>query len=125
VVKKPYVPERGDAVWLDFDPQVGHEQAGRRPALAVSPAAYNGKVGLGLFCPITSQAKGYNWEVSVPKGLKVSGVVLADQLWSCDWRGRKATFICKLPEPIVADVLEKLLPLLEPEDESEGDDAAE
>src|SRR5437762_13948374 len=84
--KTAYVPERGDAVWLTLDPQAGHEQAGRRPALVLSPAAYNGRVGLALCCPITNQAKGYPFEVALPDGLAVSGVVLADQVKSLDWR---------------------------------------
>lgn len=84
------IPDRGDVVWLDFTPQAGHEQAGRRPALVMSPAAYNGAVGLALVCPITSQVKGYPFEVTLPKGSKAAGVVLADQLKSLDWRARNA-----------------------------------
>jgi mRNA interferase MazF len=115
VVKKAYVPDRGDAVWLSFDPQVGHEQAGRRPALVVSPASYNGKVGMGLFCPLSRQTKGYSWEVPIPDGHAVTGVVLADQLKSLDWNARKAALICKLPAAVVADVWEKIATLLEPD----------
>jgi mRNA interferase MazF len=74
-----YVPERGDLVWLMFTPQAGHEQAGRRPAMVLSPASYNGKVGLALFCPITSQVKGYPFEVALPEGCPISGVILAGQ----------------------------------------------
>ena len=81
-----YVPRRGDIVWLSFTPQAGHEQAGRRPALVLSPSAYNRKVGLALFCPVTSRVKGYPFEVTVPKGLSVAGVVLADQVKSLDWQ---------------------------------------
>src|SRR5437867_9792373 len=77
--KSAYVPERGDAVWITLDPQAGHEQARRRPALVVSPAAYNGRVGLALFCPITSQVKGYPFEVALPVGSPVVGVVGADR----------------------------------------------
>src|SRR5947199_8244601 len=99
VSRKSYIPERGDAVWITLDPQAGHEQAGRRPALVLSPAAYNGKVGLALLCPITSQVKGYPFEVGLPAGLKVGGVALADQVKSLDWRARKATLICRVPEP--------------------------
>src|SRR5438093_12343161 len=88
--KSEYIPDRGDAVWITLDPQAGHEQAGRRPALVLSPAAYNGKVGLALLCPITSQVKGYPFEVGMPDGLKVAGVALADQVNSLDWRARKA-----------------------------------
>ena len=85
-----HVPDRGDIVWVDFDPQAGHEQAGRRPALIVSPQSYNQKVGLVLLCPITNQRKGYPFEVPLPKGLKVAGVVLADQVKSIDWHARRA-----------------------------------
>jgi len=81
-VPRRYVPRRGDIVWLSFTPQAGHEQAGRRPALVLSPSAYNRKVGLALFCPVTSRVKGYPFEVTVPKGLSVAGVVLADQVKS-------------------------------------------
>ena len=107
-----YVPSRGDVVRLSFSPQAGHEQAGRRPALVLSPAAYNGKVGLALLCPITSQVKGYPFEVSIPAGIEVSGVVLSDQAKSLDWRARKAEFICKLPQVATLEVLEKLGTLL-------------
>ncbi|MEW6128128.1 MAG: endoribonuclease MazF [Acidobacteriota bacterium] len=107
-----YVPERGDVVWIEFNPQAGHEQAGRRPALILSPSVYNGKVGLGIFCPITNQVKGYPFEVAIPKGLKISGVILSDQAKSLDWKARKITFICKLPMAIVDDVLKKLNTLL-------------
>ena len=107
-----WTPKRGDAVWIDLNPQAGSEQAGRRPALVVSPSTYNGKVGLALLCPITNRAKGYPFEVVIPKGLKVTGVVLADQLKSLDWRTRKAAFIAALPSDTVEEVLEKVLLLL-------------
>jgi len=103
-----YVPGRGDVVWLAFDPQAGHEQAGRRPALVVSPMAYNGKTGLALFCPVTSQVKGYPFEVSLPAGLTVNGAVLSDQLKSLDWRGCKAEFICSVPEELLLTVLKRV-----------------
>ncbi|HEV2125939.1 MAG TPA: endoribonuclease MazF, partial [Chloroflexota bacterium] len=97
MVKKPaYVPERGDLVWLSFTPQAGHEQAGRRPALVISPAVYNGKVGLAIFCPITSQVKGYPFEVPLGGG-SIGGVVLADQVKGLDWRARKAEFAERAP----------------------------
>jgi len=102
-----YVPERGDLVWLTFNPQAGHEQASRRPAVVLSPAAYNGKVGLALFCPITSQAKGYPFEVALPEGLPVSGVILADQVKSLDWRVREVEKIAKLPENILKEAMTK------------------
>ena len=110
--RSAYIPERGDAVWITLDPQAGHEQAGRRPALVLSPSAYNGRVGLALFCPITSQVKGYPFEVSLPAGSPVSGVVGADQVKSLDWRARKATRIGAVSEEVVAEVLERLGALL-------------
>ena len=110
--KKPYVPDRGDAVWITLDPQAGHEQMGRRPALVLSPAAYNDRVGLALFCPITGQAKGYPFEVEVPPGLAVTGVVLADHVKSLDWKARKVAKICAVPEEIVAAVISRLNTLL-------------
>ncbi len=103
-----YCPKRGDIVWLSFTPQAGHEQAGHRPALVLSPESYNRKVGLALFCPITSHVKGYPFEVRVPKGSQVSGVILADQVKSLDWKARRATFCCELPAESVHDVLNKL-----------------
>ncbi|MDP3775762.1 MAG: endoribonuclease MazF [Gemmatimonadales bacterium] len=109
-----YVPSRGDVVWVSLKPQAGHEQAGRRPALVVSPAAYNGKVGLAVLCPITSRVKGYPFEVRLPPGLDVSGAVLSDQVKSLDWRARRARFICRLPAPATLEVLEKLGALLSP-----------
>ena len=108
----PYVPDRGDAVWLDFDPQSGHEQAGHRPALVISPRSYNEKVGLALFCPITSHIKGYPFEVIVPEGLKIKGAVLSDQIKSLDWRARNAKLIVKLPPNIVRDVMLRVSKLL-------------
>lgn len=107
-----YVPARGDAIWLTFTPQAGHEQAGRRPALVLSPASYNGKVGLAILCPISSQVKGYPFEVATPIGSRISGVILADQVKSLDWRVRQAKFICKLPRETTVEVLEKLGALL-------------
>lgn len=107
-----YVPGRGDAIWLDFDPQAGHEQAGRRPALVLSPEAYNRRVDLMLACPITSQVKGYPFEVTIPSGSKISGVILADQVKSLDWRVRRASLIEPLSASVVSEVLNKLNTLL-------------
>ena len=107
-----YLPERGNAVWITLNPQAGHEQAGRRPAMVLSPAAYNSKVGLAIFCPITSQIKGYPFEVVVPSGLAVRGAILSDQVKSLDWRVRNASFICALPPATIAEVLQKLNALL-------------
>jgi mRNA interferase MazF len=106
------VADRGDLVWVSVNPQAGHEQAGRRPALVLSPASYNGKVGLALLCPITSQVKRYPFEVRVPEGLAVSGVILADQVKSLDWRARRLERVGTLPEATVAEVLAKLATLL-------------
>ncbi|MBI3759913.1 MAG: endoribonuclease MazF [Deltaproteobacteria bacterium] len=107
-----YVPDRGDILWLTFDPQAGHEQAGRRPALVLSPAAYNRRAKLALVCPITNQAKGYPFEVALPVGLPMTGVILADHLKSADWAVRRAEFVAKAPADILADVIAKLRPLL-------------
>lgn len=109
-----YLPNRGDIVWLTFNPQAGHEQAGRRPALVLSPAAYNGKVELAILCPITSQIKGYPFEVIIPAGLKIGGAILSDQVKSLDWKARQAEFVCKLPAATMDEVLQKLNALLEP-----------
>jgi mRNA interferase MazF len=109
----PYCPKRGDAVWISFNPQAGHEQAGHRPALVLSPHTYNRKVGLAILCPITSQVKGYPFEVRIPAGLKATGAVLSDQVKSIDWRARKASRLCSLPEDIVRQVLNKVGTLLE------------
>jgi mRNA interferase MazF len=99
-------------IWISFNPQAGHEQSGRRLAVVVSPAAYNGKVGLAILCPVTNQIKGYPFEVIIPQGLKVTGAVLSDQAKSLDWRARKAELICRLPDPVTNDVLKKLATLL-------------
>jgi mRNA interferase MazF len=111
--KSAYIPERGDAVWITLDPQAGHEQAGRRPALVLSPSAYNGRVGLALLCPITRQVKGYPFEVPLPTGLPVTGVVGADQVKSLDWRARKASRISAIPKEVVAEVVRRLETLLQ------------
>lgn len=108
-----YVPQRGDVIWVTLNPQAGHEQAGRRPAVVLSPGAYNGKVSLAILCPITSQVKGYPFEVRIPEGLPVKGVILADQVKSLDWRSRQAERMCTLPPDVIAEVLAKLGVLLE------------
>ncbi len=109
-----YVPDRGHVVWLLFTPQVGHEHAGRRPALILSPASYNGRVSLAIVCPITNQQKGYPFEVIIPDGLPVTGVILADQVKSLDWRARRAEYICLLPDRTITEVLRKVATLLTP-----------
>ena len=109
----PYCPKRGDVVWISFNPQAGHEQAGHRPALVLSPQSYNRKVGLAILCPITSQIKGYPFEVRIPTGLKASGALLSDQVKSMDWKTRRASRLCCLPEDTVRQVLNKVGTLLE------------
>jgi mRNA interferase MazF len=113
---KRYSPGRGDVVWVSLNPQAGHEQAGRRPALVVSPRAYNAKVGLAILCPITTKAKGYPFEVALPAGLEASGVVLADQVRSLDWRARRAALVGRVPGQTVREVLGKLGTLLADDD---------
>lgn len=107
-----YVPERGDIVWIDMDPQAGHEQVGRRPAVVVSPGFYNRASNLALVCPITSQVKGYPFEIPIPEGIPVIGVVLADQVKSMDWRARKAKFICRLSDACVQRTIATISRLL-------------
>lgn len=103
-----YIPSRGDVVWLSFDPQSGHEQAGIRPAVVISPKEYNEKVGLALFCPITSKEKGYPFEVKVKINNKIAGVILSDQVKNLDWRVRRAAYIGKVKEEVLCEVLEKI-----------------
>jgi len=114
-VTSRYIPAQGDIVWLQFNPQAGHEEAGRRPALVVSPKEYNRKVGLALFCPVTSQVKGYPFEVLLPSGLAASGAVLSDQVKSLDWRVRKAKRLCTAPKEVVEEALGKIMTLVKKE----------
>lgn len=106
------MPDQGDAVWLTFDPQAGHEQSGRRPAVVLSPRLYNARTRLAIFCPVTNQIKGYPFEVVLTGDLPVVGAVLADQVRSLDWHARRATRICKLPRDTMSEILGKLEPLL-------------
>jgi mRNA interferase MazF len=106
-----YIPDRGDLVWLQFNPQSGHEQSGRRPALTLTPKAYNQKVGLAIFCPVTSQKKGYPFEVGIKEG-KIQGAILADQVKSLDWRKREVKFIAKVPSRVINEVIELLSTLV-------------
>lgn len=108
-----YCPKRGDVVWVSFTPQAGHEQAGHRPAVVLSPEPYNRKVGLALLCPITTKAKGYPFEVVIPEGLKAKGAILSDQIKSLDWKARHASLLCRLPEETIKDVLNKVGTLLD------------
>lgn len=107
-----YIPQRGDVIWINFSPQSGHEQAGRRPALVISKTRYNRRVGLILVCPITTKAKGYAFEVTIPEGLAVSGVVLADQVKSFDWRSRQAEFACQMHQEVLIQVVSVITNLL-------------
>ncbi len=110
-----YIPERGDLVWINFNPQAGHEQAGRRPAVVLSPFAYNDKVGLAIFCPVTNKIKGYPFEVSLPEDVGISGAVLSDHVKSLDWRIRDISFIKKLSPGFVEEVSLKLNLLIQTE----------
>jgi mRNA interferase MazF len=105
-------PDRGDLVWVQFSSQAGHEQAGLRPGLVLSPAAYNGKVGLALICPVTSQVKGYPFEVALPPGGTITGVVLADQVRCLDWRARRVRRAGRAPAAVVAAALGRARALL-------------
>jgi mRNA interferase MazF len=112
-VRGTVIPDRGDAVWLDFAPRPGHGQDGRRPALVLSPHAYHARTGLTLVCPITRQAKEYPFEVALPTGFPVEGVVLADQVKSIDRRARRSSFVARAPDEVVRSVgglIARLLP---------------
>lgn len=110
-----YVPARGDLVWLQFNPQAGHEQAGHRPALVISPSSYNRRVGLAVCCPVTSRVKGYPFEVLLPQGLGLEGAILSDQLKSLDWRVRKARRIARVPADVLQETVGKILALVDPD----------
>lgn len=110
---KKFVPQRGDIVGLDVDPQTESEQAGRRPALVLSHRLYNKKVGLIVCCPITRHSKGYPFEVNLPENLPVTGVILSDQIKSLDWQQRRAKLICKTDPEFLDDVLAKFLTLIQ------------
>jgi mRNA interferase MazF len=112
VGSQTYVPQRGDMVWITFNPQAGHEQAGRRPAIVISPKSCNSKTGLAILCPVTSQVKGYPFEVLIPQEMPVTGAILSDQVKSLDWRARNAELICPLPDETTSEVLQKLNTLL-------------
>ena len=99
-------------MWIDFNPQVGREQAGRRPAVVLSPERYNGRVGLAILCPVTNQIKGYPFEVAIPDGVEITWVILSDQIKSLDWRRRNAEIVFRLPSETIAAVLENVRALL-------------
>jgi len=107
MVTSKYIPDRGDIVWLNFSPQTGHEQQGKRPAIVISPQAYNKKTGLALFCPITTKQKGYPFEVNIEVG-KIIGVVLSDQIKSLDWQQRDIQFIIKATDEEIDEIIKKL-----------------
>jgi mRNA interferase MazF len=111
-VRRGTAPERGDVVWLSFSPQAGREQAGRRPALIVTPASFNSRIGLAFVCPVTSRVKGYPFEVALRGARDVSGVILVDQLRSLDWRARRAEPAGKASASVMAEVVAKLRALL-------------
>jgi mRNA interferase MazF len=119
VSKNKYAPRRGDVIRVDFNPQAGHEQAGRRPAIVLSPTEYTRTVGLAVVCPITNVTKGYPWEVPIPDNPFVSGVVLADQVKSIAWRQRRAEFLCTPNSGLLDEVVERTIALLSPEGEDE------
>ena len=110
MVARAYVPDAGDLVWLTFDPQAGHKQRG--PALILSPRAYNAKARLAIACPVTRHAKGYPFEVPLPEGGRIAGVVLADHVKNLDWEARRVVFEAKAPAETLTDVRERLRVLL-------------
>lgn len=110
---RQYVPDRGDLIWLDLEPQSGHEQKGLRPALVLSPKSYNQKTSLAILCPIANKEKDYPFEVKLPQNLPVNGVILSDQIKSLDWKVRNAKFICKLDIDVINEVLGKIKALID------------
>lgn len=113
MVDNDYIPDRGHVIWLNFDPQSGHEQKGRRPALVLSPRKYNVKTSLALICPITSKIKKYPFEVKLPDYFDIKGVIISDQIKSLDWRVRQAEYISIADSNIVDNVLSNIKLLLE------------
>jgi len=110
-----YVPARGDLIWLQFNPRAAHEQAGHRPAVVISPSSYNRRVGLAVCCPVTSQVKGYHFEVLLPPGLGVEGAILSDQIKSLDWRVRKVRRIGDVPADVLQETVGKIVALVDPD----------
>jgi mRNA interferase MazF len=107
-LSRSYIPDVGDVVWIEFSPQVGHEQIGRRPGVVLSPQIYNEKAGLAIICPVTSQVKGYPFEVVLPAKLQVRGVILADQIRSLDWRQRRVQKFGKLSSAVLDEVRQRI-----------------
>lgn len=112
MVNSKYIPERGDLVWLDFDPQIGHEQKGRRPAICISHKIYNQKIGLALFCPVTSHIKGYPFEI-VLNGYSINGCILTDQIKNLDWKQRNCTFIERITTEELDSIVNNIKLLIE------------
>ena len=113
MVTRDYVPDAGDLIWLDFTPQAGRKQAGRRPAVVLSPRSYNEKTSLAVVCPITSHAKGYPFEVPIPPGLRMGGVILSDHLKNLDWRQRQAQRAGKISRSLLEQVRNRIAALLQ------------
>ena len=111
-MRQPHTPERGDLIWLTFDPQAGHERAGRRPALVLSPKSYHLKTGMALICPVTSRVKGYPFEVALSAGFATAGVVLSDQIRNVDYKARQSDLIEVAPDRVIEEVLQRLNQLL-------------
>jgi mRNA interferase MazF len=109
----PTTPDRGHVVWIDFSPHAGHEQGGRRPGVIVTKSRFTTATSFAVACPVTSQVKGYPFEVAIPPGLPVQGVILCDQFKSLDWSARSAVFICELPDEVMDEVLARIRPLFE------------
>lgn len=108
-----YCPDAGDIIWLDFDPQAGHEQAGRRPALVLTPRRYNDQRGLCVVCPVTNRIRGHSGEVVLPDDVEVTGAVLIEHIKSASWVARNASFVCRVPSGITVEVRAKLRALLQ------------
>ena len=113
MVAREYVPDAGDLIWLDFTPQAGREQAGRRPAVVLSPRGYNEKTSLAVVCPVTSHVKGYPFEVAVPPGMEIKGVILSDHLKNLDWRQRRAQRAGRISQAVLEQVQNRIAALLQ------------
>lgn len=111
-MKEDYIPQRGDAGWMEFDPQAGREQLGRRPAIVLSPASYNGLTNLAIVCPVTNRVRGNPFEVAIPDGIAITGIILVDHIKSVDWKARYFKFADKVPENTLREVIQKIEILL-------------
>jgi mRNA interferase MazF len=112
MVRRAYIPDRGDFIWVNLNPRRGHEQSGCRPALVLSPKSYNRKVGLCVICPATRSAKGYAFEAVYTQPDRTESVVLADHVRSIDWRVREISKIARVPDAVLNDVVAKLYSLI-------------